>query len=146
MEEAREAIFELGKEVTRGFIQSAPRAIDLITLCKRVGQNKFLEQLISDEDRWKAVINININRTVVKIWDSSFFLTILSKDADIVFKPYHPSWSSPPLTSGSIVDVDVKIKRHFEEKLDPTRHDEHESLLTKEEASNLMVRKRDFDR
>ena len=99
----------------------------------------------------KAVVKININRTVVKIWDSSFFLTILSKDADIVFKPYHhiillgPS-PPPPLTSGSIVDVDVKIKRHFEEKLDPTRHDEHESLLTKEEASNLMVRKRDFDR
>ena len=38
IEEAREAIFELGKEVTRGFIQSAPRGINLITRCKRVGQ------------------------------------------------------------------------------------------------------------
>ena len=51
---------------------------------------------------------------------------------------------SSPLTSGSIVDA--KIQCHFEEKLDPTRHDEHESLLTKEEASNLMVRNRDLDR
>ena len=70
----------------------------------------------------------------------TFYLNHITISSFLVLSP------PPPLTSGSIVDVDVKIKRHFEEKLDPTRHDEHESLLTKEEASNLMVRKRDFDR
>ena len=40
MEEAREAIFELGKEVTRGFIQLAPQGIKLITESKKVRQKK----------------------------------------------------------------------------------------------------------
>ena len=38
MEEARRAMFELGKEVTRGFIQLTPDEIKLITDCKRVRQ------------------------------------------------------------------------------------------------------------
>ena len=51
-EEARKAIFELGKEVTRGFIQLAPEKIKWITRCKRVRQkNQPLKQLISNEDR-----------------------------------------------------------------------------------------------
>ena len=80
MEEAKRAIFELGKEVTRGFIQLAPEEIKSIIRCKRVRQgSKPLEKLISDEDRWKMVVKININRTVIKIWELSFFLTILSK-------------------------------------------------------------------
>ncbi|XP_066014631.1 uncharacterized protein [Pocillopora verrucosa] len=37
MEEARRAMFELGKEVTRGFIQLTPDEIKLITGCKRTG-------------------------------------------------------------------------------------------------------------
>ena len=40
MEEARRAIYELGKEVTRGFIQLTPDEIKLITGCKRVRQKK----------------------------------------------------------------------------------------------------------
>ena len=52
MEEARRAIYELGKEVTRGFIQLAPEKIKWITRCERVRQkNQPLKQLISNEDR-----------------------------------------------------------------------------------------------
>ena len=55
MEEARRAMFELGKEVTRGFIQLTPDEIKLITDCKRVRQKinpySSLSQARIDEKR-----------------------------------------------------------------------------------------------
>ena len=43
-------------------------------------------------------------------------------------------------------DLRVNCSCHFEEKLDLTRHDQHEPLLTTKEASSLILRKSDLGR
>ena len=52
MEEARETIFELGKEVTKGFIQLAPEEIKSMTCCKRVRQIKLTLRAINLRRGW----------------------------------------------------------------------------------------------